>query len=72
MSVVETVAEAMDTDPRDLPPLYEVVDPDALDTLFKPVGGRLGLKISFEYIGHEITITDDGEVVITAERLPER
>lgn len=35
-AVIEAVSEASDTASRDLPPLHEVVDPDALNDLFKP------------------------------------
>lgn len=65
--VVELVAEQTDTDPTDLPRLHERVDPDALDALFTPqhrepvFGG-----VSFTYHGHRISISYDGEVVITA------
>lgn len=37
--VVETVAEATATDPLELEPLYDVIDPDALDRLFRPGRG---------------------------------
>lgn len=33
-AIVEALAEAAGIDPIDLPPLYESVDPDALDQLF--------------------------------------
>ncbi|WP_276299945.1 HalOD1 output domain-containing protein [Halorussus lipolyticus] len=33
-AVVTAIAEALDTDVRELPPLYETVDSDALDTIF--------------------------------------
>ncbi|MFC7135555.1 HalOD1 output domain-containing protein [Halobaculum litoreum] len=36
--VVECVAEATGLDATDLDPLYEVVDPDALDALFPRTG----------------------------------
>ena len=71
MHVVRAVAESINVDPLELPPLYEVIDPDALDALVDPVGGRLGFTVTFEYAGCKITITDDGEVVITVERLRE-
>lgn len=32
--IVKAVATVRDVDPIDLPPLYEVIDPDALDRLF--------------------------------------
>jgi hypothetical protein len=72
VQVVQTVAEHRDTVPVDLPPLFEVIDPDALDTLFNPVqpGVPLGTEVTFTYVGHEVTVADDGEVVIMVKGAP--
>ena len=46
------------------PPLYEVIDPDALDTLFAPLhreSERHG-KVIFEYCGYEVTVHADRTV----------
>lgn len=62
-SVVEEVAEITGTDPADLDPLYEVVDTEALDSLFHPdrsVGGR----VSFEYCDCRVTVTEAGRVSV--------
>lgn len=71
--VVREVAEATDSDPSDLPPLYEVVDPDALDGLFRPrtaasettdtgVAGS-GPVVRFSYAGREVSVRRDGVTV---------
>lgn len=63
-AVVETVAAASDTPTEDLPPLYSVVDADALDALFTPLqsgGPRPKGTLSFEYGGHHVRV--DGENV---------
>ncbi|WP_224268428.1 HalOD1 output domain-containing protein [Haloprofundus salinisoli] len=44
------------------PPLYEVLDPDALDAL---VAGRgRGVSLTFEYAGYEITVSRDAIVIV--------
>jgi hypothetical protein len=39
-------------------PLFEVVDPDALDSLFRWGTGR----VTFEYLGYEVTVESGGAV----------
>jgi hypothetical protein len=70
--VVQMVATHTDTVPVDLPPLFEVIDPDALDTLFDPAqaGVPLGTEVTFNYVGHKVTVADDGEVVIMIKEAP--
>lgn len=53
IGIVEKISEIKDQDPLDLPPLYNSVDPDALDQLAN------SNKVQFEYIGHEITIENE-------------
>lgn len=64
--VVEMVADARGVDPLELPPIYEAIDPDFLDGRFAPSsahGPEFG-EVAFTYIGYEITVSYDGEVVI--------
>ncbi|UPV99123.1 hypothetical protein M0R88_11360 [Halorussus gelatinilyticus] len=66
-SVVEAVAEAEDVDPMELsPPLYEVIDPDALDQVFaaSPTNGRMDGQVTFTYNGYEVTVSGDGYVSV--------
>ena len=64
--VVETVAALKDTEPAELDqPLYTVIDPDALDTLFTPKRNgmaRTGGEVQFTYCGYSITVTATGVV----------
>lgn len=64
--VLDTVAARKNTEPTALhPPLYEVIDPDALDTLFSPKGDggvRTGGEVRFTYCGYEIRVTSNGDV----------
>lgn len=60
-AVVTAVAEAKNIDPMELePPLASVIDPDALNSLFKK-DLKIG-HITFRYSDCEITIHSDGTV----------
>lgn len=59
--VIEAVAGATGTDALELPPLYDAIDPDALNTL---VEGSGGVTISFVYAGQEVCIESDGAIRI--------
>lgn len=51
-------------DTGECPPLYEAIDPDALDKLFAPLHRepeRHG-KVIFEYCGYEVTVHADRTV----------
>lgn len=66
-SVVEAVAAAEGVPPEELsPPLYDVVDPDALGRLFTSTHGadRTDGRVDFSYVGHRITVFGDGTVAV--------
>lgn len=66
-SVVEAVAEAEGVDPLELtPPLFEVIDPDALDQVFAPTptDGRMEGQVTFSYKGYNVTVHGDGYVSV--------
>jgi hypothetical protein len=68
-AVVEQVAAAEGIDPVDITvPLFEVIDPDALDSLFSSDGQPLpgDGKVTFGYHGYRVTVSSDGSVSITA------
>jgi len=55
----ETMAELA------LDPLYSVVDPDALDAIFRPRrtdGSGAVDEVSFPYHGHDVTVHGEGRV----------
>lgn len=58
--VIEAVAAEQDRDPIALSPLYEVIDPDALDQLFQ--NGHGPGSVAFVYEQHHVMITSDGDV----------
>jgi len=64
--VVEAVADELDVDPMDLDPLIEVIDPDALDTLFK--GQNRSGEIRFSYSGYRVIVQEDGQVMLNEDR----
>ncbi|NHN48424.1 hypothetical protein G9464_12585 [Halostella sp. JP-L12] len=64
-TVVLAVADATGDDPLELPPLFDTVDPDALDKLFADrIDGteRLGGRFEFAYAGCEVSVHADGTV----------
>ncbi|SFB80188.1 hypothetical protein SAMN05444422_10288 [Halobiforma haloterrestris] len=67
-TVVHALADCMGVDPTDgRISLYEAVDPDALDKLFRPRydgTARTRGQVSFVVSGYRVTIEADGDVVI--------
>ncbi|UPV99854.1 hypothetical protein M0R88_15210 [Halorussus gelatinilyticus] len=48
-----------------LEPLYSVVDPDALDGLFRGRdSGRGSVEVSFAYHDHEVTVSGGGQIEV--------
>ena len=61
--VIKLIAEAEGTDPIELtPPLYDVIDPVALENLFTNKEA-LG-KVVFNYKSHEVSVFPDGYVSV--------
>ena len=62
IDVIETIAAVTESDPLTMdPPLYEVIDTDALDTLYERGAAA---TVVFEYDGHTVTIHDDHTVTV--------
>lgn len=66
--IVEQVASAKGVDHSDLPPLYETLDPAALDRLVaslhaSDIDGPTVL--AFRYAGYRVAIAPDGDVTVT-------
>lgn len=70
-AVVERIANREGVDPLELSPLYEAIDPDALDSLTTP-GGESGsrLQIEFSYHGYELRVTGEGVIHIEEHAVP--
>lgn len=67
-AVVEALADAKGVDPLELDPLYEVIDPDALDALFDGAAadGRRQGRIEFRTAGYRVEVTSTGRVHVTS------
>lgn len=66
--IIEAVADAADTSPHELPPLYEVVDPEALNHLFASNyegETRAAGQVTLVYAGYEIVVHSSGDVTIS-------
>jgi hypothetical protein len=64
VAVIEAIADASNEEVIDLPPLYEMVDPDALDRLvtddpYSPTPGQV--DVSFTFDGYLVRITSAGD-----------
>lgn len=57
-AVVEAVADHAGVCPTDLPPLYEAVDPGALEALLSRPGP---IRVRFSYAGYRVTVLVDGD-----------
>ena len=66
--VVRAVAALSGESPLELPPLYDSIEPDALNAMFdhaRRVGGAdCGVTVSFCYHGFDVTVEPDGTVRI--------
>jgi hypothetical protein len=66
--VLQRVADAEGTEPSELDePLYEVIDPDALERLFdssEDGPSRDSGELRFPYHGYEVTVRANGDVSV--------
>jgi hypothetical protein len=67
-TVVEKVADRESVEPTELsPPLYEVIDPDAVNAIFadSDTGRSSGEgRIEFSYCGYQVVVRSDGQVSV--------
>jgi hypothetical protein len=61
--VVTTISDATDTPVGELPPLYDAIDPDALDAVF--FGRDTEGCVRFQYAGHTVTVSADRTVDVS-------
>lgn len=64
--VIEAVAVALDRDPTTLDALYDYIDFDALDALFRSetTADEPGLSLSFDFADQHVTVHEHGGVVV--------
>lgn len=60
--VVTAVTAKTGQDPLELPPLYEAIDPEALDTACETLDSG---EVTFRYANHHITVRADRTVEAT-------
>ena len=65
-TIIRALADAADVEPVDLPPIYQYVDPEALDALFeRRDGGTDGDTIlSFQVDSWNVFVHSDGRIRI--------
>ncbi|MFC6835572.1 HalOD1 output domain-containing protein [Halomarina ordinaria] len=66
-ALVDALVEATDSDPAELDPLFEYVDPDALTALFAPQSGvqlPAVTAVRFAYGDYAVVVQQDGDVVV--------
>lgn len=67
-AVIDAVADAKGVSTLDVrPPLYAVVDPDALDELVDSMvrlPNDAGGHVAFSYSGYDVTVSGDGDVSV--------
>lgn len=63
-AVFRVLAETDQVDLTSTEPLASVVDPDALDSLFKPKHGHDDVHVCFQYEGLEVELTSGGTIQV--------
>ncbi|WP_227354345.1 HalOD1 output domain-containing protein [Haladaptatus salinisoli] len=75
LRVVHAIAEYEETDPTEIRPvLYDIIDPDALDSLFEDTQNgtaRASGHVAFGYGRHEVTVYSDGRIELVEKEFPE-
>lgn len=68
VAIVESVERVLDTDATELEPLYETIDPDALERLFEPAGAAGTpsdhVEVRFNYEGLDLVVSGDGSICL--------
>ena len=68
LEIIEQVASLEETDPIALPPLYDTIDPDALDSFFHSSasdGAQAESTVRFTYCGYDVRVGADGDVAVS-------
>lgn len=60
-AIVTRIAEAENASVTDIPPLYDVLGPEHLDSLLESGD----VRISFTYCGYRVAVTSEGSITIT-------
>lgn len=68
VAVIEAVGAVSNSEPTDLPPLAETIDPDALDSLFSSPASTG--RVVFRYAEYTVAVSADRTVRIYAGTAP--
>lgn len=63
-AVIEAIATVEESDPTTIPPLYDSVDPDALDRLFDGPVEKRPDRLVFGHAGWDVFVHADGVVTV--------
>lgn len=72
-AVITAVADLAGTSPIELEPLYDVVDPDALDSLVahaRRVDNGDAHELQFTYEGYDVDVRTDGQIRVREPSTP--
>lgn len=61
--LLELVSSATGVDPLELPPLFDAIDPEAVQRTLQS-GAANATKVSFHYAGCEVVVTGDRELFV--------
>ena len=71
-AIVELVASITGREPDQLEPVYNTIDPDALDTLVIGSADPASVSLAFTINGYEVVVRDDGNVVVSTNSSSKR
>ncbi|WP_459193851.1 HalOD1 output domain-containing protein [Halosimplex sp. J119] len=64
-AVIDAIAEQAGVGVLDLSvPLYDAVDPDALDAFYRASEGEASASVSFSYYGYDVEVSGNGDLVL--------
>ena len=64
-AVINAVAATTDCEPTALSPLYDHIDPDALEALMaRPNGATKGIMVAFSYDGVDVRVDNSGCIAV--------
>lgn len=61
-AIISALAAATNTDPEEMVPLYQSIDPDALNTLFARTSQEA--RVEFEHEGSRVEVHSSGCVIV--------
>ncbi|SFR59804.1 HalOD1 output domain-containing protein [Halogeometricum limi] len=64
-AIVDAVSAASGISPLELPPLYDAIDPDAVDALFAGRGANGTLQ--FRYADYVVTLTGNDQIELARD-----